>query len=646
MTLSAGLPTGWLQARETRVLLAGQAGAIEVVINGVPKVRAVALLCHPHPLYGGNLDNKVVSTLARACRDNGVVAVRFNFRGVGCSEGVHDDGVGELLDAHSVLETLRRAQPDLPVVLGGFSFGAAIAAQLARSVSCAGLLLVAPPVPRYGLDAIACISAPVLLMQAEDDEVVDSLVVFQWFGRLSAPQKVVKRWSEAGHFFHGQMPGLKLAAQNFLYALPSLLSRYHKELSMKRNLSEFSRAQLAQLAREYMLASQFNSRTGYAALRMKHGDEAYKEIAIINWMAVSPIYTQRMQKAMAFTGTDVATIFKGLQLDCGLTHQYFDAHFEVFSADKGRFWLASCGPLLETEPRGDDAVKVMCHDIEDPTFDATAIATNPRARMRPVHRPPRVPVDRVPHCEWNVFIDHDAEPLLEPEITSAMRNTLLANLQIVRAASTEPGGMDDYSGAVFEQLHFEQLSHAALVVVCKEIAIQNHFLILGLMVAMAGKYGEDAARAAGEFQMTGSGWVMSHRLKKWFGHEGGGIDAIVDVLSVHPAFQPVEYHAIEISKTGPNTATFRLLDCAALQEKDAFALGWVTLLRQGKTAGLDAIVKGVDPRAHIVSRDGMEWDIVVDESAAIGDEPLAVQIAKGTVLYQTKLEDRVSLLQL
>ena len=112
----------------------------------------------------------------------------------------------------------------------------------------------------------------------------------------------------------------------------------------------------------------------------------------------------------------MATIFKGLQLECGFTHQYMDVRFEVENADRGRFWLDRCGPLLETEPRGEDAVRVMCHDIEDPTFDATAVATNPRARMRPVHRPPRIPADRSPHCEWQVFIDHSAEPLAQPEL--------------------------------------------------------------------------------------------------------------------------------------------------------------------------------------------------------------------------------------
>lgn len=419
---------------------------------------------------------------------------------------------------------------------------------------------------------------------------------------------------------------------------------------MKKNLTDFSRAQLAQLGREYMVASQFNSRTGYAALRMTHGDEAYKDIAITNWLAVSPVYTQRMQKAMGFAGgTDVATIFKGLQLECGLTHQYFDVHFEVFSADKGRFWLKSCGPLLETEPRGEAAVKVMCHDIEDPTFDGTAIATNPLARMRPVHRPPRVVFDNSkPHCEWNVFIDHAAEPLTEPAVTTTMRRSALAQVIIPRPeGNSEAGGMHYYTGPVFEQLQLEQLSHPALVVVCKEIAIQNHLLIVSLMMAIAEKYGKEAAYAVAEFQMTGSGWVMSHRLREWLGCKDGGIDAIIEVCAVHPAFQPCEYHAIAIEKTGAHSASIRLLDCPALQEKDEFAFGWFATVARGKTAGLEAIFKGVDPRARLVARagDALAWDIVIDDVLTESPDPLAVQIAKGTVLYQTKLEDHVQLLQ-
>ena len=155
-------------------------------------------------------------------------------------------------------------------------------------------------------------------------------------------------------------------------------------------LESLSRAQLASLGREYMLAAHFNSRTGYAALQINHGEATYKPVAIDNWMAVSPVYTRRMQRAMRLRcDSDVETILKGLQLDCGFSHQYFDTRFKMVGDEEGEFWLPRCGPLLETEPRGEDAVRVMCHDIEDPTFDATAVATNPRAQVRPIHRPPR-----------------------------------------------------------------------------------------------------------------------------------------------------------------------------------------------------------------------------------------------------------------
>lgn len=395
-----------------------------------------------------------------------------------------------------------------------------------------------------------------------------------------------------------------------------------------------------------MLCAQFNSRTGYAALRINHGDEAYKDIAIANWMGASPVYTRRMQKAMGFSGsTDVATIFKGLQLECGLTHQYFDAHFEVMGAAKGRFWLQSCGALLETEPRGEDAVRVMCHDIEDPTFNATAVATNARARMVPVHRPPRAPADRVPHCEWTVLIDPDEEEVPEPEIAQVMSSTQLGQLAIERPQGTEPGGLDDYSGPIFEQLHLEQLSHAALVVVCSELAVQVHLLIAGLMYSVAQRYGEAAALAIGEFQMTGSSWVMSNRLSDWLGCADSGIDGIIEVLNIHPAFQPREYWSVELTRLDEHRALFEILDCPAGEE--AMPCGWHALLARGMSGGLEGLVKGVDRRARIVCNDDtrMAWEIVIDELETAVEEPLAVQIAKGTVLYQTRLQDRIQLLQ-
>jgi len=406
------------------------------------------------------------------------------------------------------------------------------------------------------------------------------------------------------------------------------------------------RLELARLGREYMVAAQFNSRTGYAALRINHGDEAYLQTAIDNWMGASPVYTRRMQRAMGFAGgSDVATIFKGLQLECGFAHQYFDVHFEVESPEEGRFWLARCGPLLETEPRGEEAVRTMCHDIEDPTFDATAMATNPRARMRPVHRPPRNPADREPHCEWRVFIDRAAQPLVEPELAGRVAETLLAQVAIPRPAGLPAGGMEDYSGPLLEQLALERLSQSALAVVTAELAVQQHLLINTLLLVIAGHYGDEAARAVAEFQLTGSGRVVSERLRRSHAADLSGIDAVVKVLSLHPAFQPAAYIELEVERLDAGRARLALGDCPAA--RDSFAHSWYALLRDGGDAALASLVQGADPSARVAraAPGEMAWEITLGAEPA-AEDPLAVQVAKGTVLYRTRLEDSIPLLEI
>ena len=127
-------------------------------------------------------------------------------------------------------------------------------------------------------------------------------------------------------------------------------------------------------------------------------------------MGASPVYTRRMQRALGFEGDSVETIFKGMQLDVGAPPQFMDFRYRISDHDHGEFWLDHCGALMDVEPMGPDYVVAMCHDIEDPTFEATAIATNPRAQVRPIHRPPRVPADRTPHCHWTVTIADDHPP--------------------------------------------------------------------------------------------------------------------------------------------------------------------------------------------------------------------------------------------
>ena len=122
-----------------------------------------------------------------------------------------------------------------------------------------------------------------------------------------------------------------------------------------------------------------------------------------------------MQRALRFEGDDVVTIFKGLQLDIGAPPQFMDFRYTVHDPWHGEFRLDHCGALMDVEPMGEDYVVSMCHDIEDPTFDATAVATNPRAQVRPIHRPPRLPADRHPHCAWTVVIDESHPPVSESD---------------------------------------------------------------------------------------------------------------------------------------------------------------------------------------------------------------------------------------
>ena len=160
----------------------GPAGALEIALN-VPAhtPRGIALVAHPHPLAGGTLDNKVAQTLAKTFFALGYIAVRFNFRGVGRSQGAFDDGAGETADALAALAHARaRFDPRadaLPVVLAGFSFGTYVQTELARSVGAERLVLVGPAVRRF---APAALPADTIVIHGEEDDVVPLAEVFAW----------------------------------------------------------------------------------------------------------------------------------------------------------------------------------------------------------------------------------------------------------------------------------------------------------------------------------------------------------------------------------------------------------------------------------------------------------------------------------
>ena len=147
-----------------------------------------------------------------------------------------------------------------------------------------------------------------------------------------------------------------------------------------------SRADLAALVREYLLLGHLIDRAGMPHLIGPYGRDGMAAIAVDEWMGASPVYTRRMQQALGFTGDDVTTVFKGMQLDIGAPPEFMDFRYVGHDTGRGEFQLAHCGALVDVEPMGDDYVVAMCHHIEDPTFDATALATHPGARGAP--RPP------------------------------------------------------------------------------------------------------------------------------------------------------------------------------------------------------------------------------------------------------------------
>jgi alpha/beta superfamily hydrolase len=193
-----------------KVVIDGPAAAIEAMIERPPGARGdiVAVCCHPHPLYGGSMQNKVVHTLARACQDQGVTSVRFNFRGVGGSEGKHDDGVGESGDAAAVADFAMRETGAARLWSLGFSFGGFVAYRLATMRAASALVTVAPPVQRFDFTRLPVPACPWLVAQGDADDLVDHQRVLAWTQSLNpAPEVKILRGAE--HFFHGRLTELR-----------------------------------------------------------------------------------------------------------------------------------------------------------------------------------------------------------------------------------------------------------------------------------------------------------------------------------------------------------------------------------------------------------------------------------------------------
>ncbi|HEX4300498.1 MAG TPA: alpha/beta fold hydrolase [Gammaproteobacteria bacterium] len=187
----------------------GPAGPIEGLLDHpAAEPIAVAVVCHPHPLQGGAMQNKVAYMLARAFNDMGALSLRFNFRGVGRSAGSFDQGIGETADALAAMDWLSAQHPGLPLWLGGFSFGSYVALHAQSQRQVARLVTVAPAVERFATAEIPEPTCPWLLVQGDADDVVSPDAVLAWARALKSPPRI-EVMAGAGHFFHGRLNELR-----------------------------------------------------------------------------------------------------------------------------------------------------------------------------------------------------------------------------------------------------------------------------------------------------------------------------------------------------------------------------------------------------------------------------------------------------
>jgi len=197
---------------EHTLFLQGKGGALEAVLSSPANLRLnyLAILGHPHPLYGGTMQNKVVTTLVRTFNELGIPSLRFNFRGVGRSEGAYSGGSGESEDMFEVLKQLGESNASLRFCLAGFSFGSYVtfmtAAKAKQAVSL--LVSVAPPVGHFNFDERDRFTGPWIIVQGEEDEVVPPQAVYEWYEALE-PKPVLIKMPETTHFFHSRLGDLK-----------------------------------------------------------------------------------------------------------------------------------------------------------------------------------------------------------------------------------------------------------------------------------------------------------------------------------------------------------------------------------------------------------------------------------------------------
>jgi len=388
------------------------------------------------------------------------------------------------------------------------------------------------------------------------------------------------------------------------------------------------------LVPELLLIGQLIDRSGMAWCIQSFGRPGMLQIAIEEWAGASPIYTRRMQRALGYSGDDVITIFKGLQLDIGAPPQFMDFRYTVHDRWHGEFHLDHCGALLDVEPMGADYVQGMCHDIEDPTFDATAVATNAKAQVRPIHRPPRLPADRKPHCAWTVIIDES-----HPEAQSIPALDIVAETRAARwqlaAIDTTDEGRADYSGPLLSDFDFAAYSHSALVRIADEVCLQMHLLNLSFGIAVRARASDntDLVTSICTKQLTGIAGVAAERIRRAL-KLPADIAGLTEVLRLHPLLNPAGYVVAEIAEGRLGVHPSPAHDDGA----------WISLCTPASAGPLQAIATAVDP--HIAVRlegTDTDWTAEFEQTSTAMKVSPEVEVTKFSLGATFEFEPRRSL---
>jgi hypothetical protein len=393
-------------------------------------------------------------------------------------------------------------------------------------------------------------------------------------------------------------------------------------------LDQLPRSALLAVAFEHMLAGMIVTRAMLPQVILRGGDAALmNQIAIDEWMGASPVYTGRMRALMGIEGDDAGAIMKALQLDCGFVHQYMDVGYKLIDPHHAEFWLAHCGALMDTEPHGEEQVFGMCHTIEDPTFDATALATNPRARIRPIHRPPRTPADRHPHCHWTITIDEANDPVGSVPLTDRVAALPLARVPNPAPTSDDGPGRRDYTGPFDPSFRLADLASAALAGAAREFQVQAHLLMCAGELTLAEHFGADAARDVIGDAWAGAGWIVSERLARALEATGAPAD-VAAVLAVHPLLPPGFTSVVEADASRVH------LDLRAVAPGllDAEHPGWCGALARGDPRGLAAMVHGADRHADLralaIEDGSVHAEVDRDPGAVAAPEPDIVALVR------------------